>query len=530
MSLTFPSVAIQTNLTFTAKRWGQFPTISFTNGATAGSEVVSVDSSLNVTVQIASGVSTMAQVKTAVDATAGSANGLSAGDLVSVAVTSGHETDAVVTVKNAALAGGTALASARLTIGHLVYTAVTGGTGGNSIRVKYTSGSSLSVSVSSNDITVQLKNDGSSTNALIKAAIAASSPANALVTTASDGLAMSFVPTVAMAASFLSLTGGTAAVAPSKILQDLTFASDKTGTTDNGKTITYSTGATAGAEVVTVDASGNASIQIQNGVSTATQIKAACDASAAMNGVKASGTATITSFAAMHLTKAAGSITYGVPVATDTVIVAGTTFTCVAAAPGANEFSSISELTALIDALATVDATDNGTIITIVAHTAGTAGNAITLALGTNTGTLAISGALLTGGINAATVNVNGTTLVESTDFNAVSSNNQTATNLAAAIDALSLVAAGAVGAVVTVTADAVSSAGNSYVFTKTGSGLTLSGTGTLAGGVDGYNVTISGTGSTAQKTVNAAPMTGAVAGTQPASPNEPPFRVTVVS
>ncbi len=63
----------------------------------------------------------------------------------------------------------------------------------------------------------------------------------------------------------------------------------------------------------------------------------------------------------------------------------------------------------------------------------------------------------------------------------------------------------------VTVTADSVSSAGNSYVFTKTGSGFTISGTGTLSGGIDGLNVTVSGTGSTAQKTVNGATMTGAV-------------------
>lgn len=282
---TYPTVVVQTYMTFTARRWGQFPTISFTNGATAGSEIVSVDSSLNITVQIASGTSTMLQIKTAIDATAGSATGLSAGDLVSLVITGGHNSDAVVTVDGAALAGGTAASKAFLTIGHLVYTAHTAGTAGNSIRVKYTSGGSLSVSVSSNDITVQLKNDGSSTNALIAAAVAASGPAAALVDTASDGLATSFVPTVAMASAFLSLAGGTAAVAPSVIVQDLTFASSTTGTANNGKTITYTTGATAGAEVVTVS-NGNVSIQIQNGVSTATQIKAACDGTGAFTAIR----------------------------------------------------------------------------------------------------------------------------------------------------------------------------------------------------------------------------------------------------
>lgn len=275
---TYPTVAIFSFLTFTAKRWGQFPTISFTNGAIAGSEVVSVDSSLNITVQIQSGVSTNLQIKTAIDATAGSATGLSAGDLVSVAITGGHSSDAQVTVKNAALAGGTAVATASLTVGHLVYTAVTAGTAGNSVRIKYTSGGSLSVSVSSNDITVQLKNDGSSTNALIKAAIAGSGAAAALVTTSSDGLALSYVPDVSAAAAFRNLVGGTAAVVASVILQDLTYTSVATGTSKNGKTISYTIGAVAGSEVVAVDGSGNVSVQIQNGVSTATQIKAALDA------------------------------------------------------------------------------------------------------------------------------------------------------------------------------------------------------------------------------------------------------------
>jgi len=152
-------------------------------------------------------------------------------------------------------------------------------------------------------------------------------------------------------------------------------------------------------------------------------------------------------------------------------------------------------------------------VITVTAHVAGSAGNALATVT-SSAPAVSVQQALLAGGIDAATVNVNGTTLVESTDFNAVTSNNQTATNLAAAIDALALVNAPApAAAVITVSADAVSSAGNAYVFSKTGSGLTLSGTGHLAGGVDGLNVTISGTAGTAQKTVNAAAMTGAVSG-----------------
>lgn len=274
MAQTFASVVVQTYLTFTARRWAQTPTISFTNGATAGSEVVTVDSSLNINVQIQSGVSTMLQIKTAIDATAGSLNGLSAGDLVSTAITAGHNSDAVVTVKSAFLTGGVAVASARLAIGHLIFTAVTAGTAGNNVRIKYTSGGSLSVSVSTNDITIQLKNDGSSTNALIKAAVDGTPAAAALVTVASDGLAMSFVPTTAMALAFTNLAGGVAAAAAVVVLQDLTFTAPATGVAGNAVSITYTTGATAGSEVVTVNGSA-VTVQISNGVSTATQIRTA---------------------------------------------------------------------------------------------------------------------------------------------------------------------------------------------------------------------------------------------------------------
>lgn len=81
---TYPTVLFQ-GITFTAKQWGKFPTISFTTGATAGSEVVTVNATLtSITVQIATGVSTTAQVIAAIQATSPSLNGNSAGDLVSM--------------------------------------------------------------------------------------------------------------------------------------------------------------------------------------------------------------------------------------------------------------------------------------------------------------------------------------------------------------------------------------------------------------------------------------------------------------
>lgn len=101
---------------------------------------------------------------------------------------------------------------------------------------------------------------------------------------------------------------------------------------------------------------------------------------------------------------ATGTVTYGAPNNGDTITVGGTVFTK-AAAPSPTEFSTIAELTALIAALASVNASDNGAVITITAATAGVAGNAITLS---KTGAaLTLSGATLTGG--AAAVAATGT-------------------------------------------------------------------------------------------------------------------------
>lgn len=69
-------------------------------------------------------------------------------------------------------------------------------------------------------------------------------------------------------------------VAASLVLQDLTYTAVLRGTAGNSITVAYTAGGTAGAEVVTV--TGNAiSVQIQDGVSTATQVRTAINASAA---------------------------------------------------------------------------------------------------------------------------------------------------------------------------------------------------------------------------------------------------------
>ena len=132
--------------------------------------------------------------------------------------------------------------------------------------------------------------------------------------------------------------------------------------------------------------------------------------------------------------------------------------------------------------------------VTVTAATAGEAGNSIDLATSDATNA-PVSGATLTGGQDHASFTLNGTTVVQGTDFNAASDNDTTASNLATALDAATNVSAAAVGAVVTATADARGTTANAYVFTQdvTG-GSSISGSGTLAGGVNGDTVLVDGT------------------------------------
>lgn len=84
-----------------------------------------------------------------------------------------------------------------------------------------------------------------------------------------------------------------------------------------------------------------------------------------------------------------------------------------------------------------------------------------------------------------ATLTVAGTALVEGVDWTAAVSNNATATSLASAINALALVNAAAIGAVITITAATPGSAGNSLALVTTDAvNLTISGA-TLSGGAD---------------------------------------------
>jgi len=103
----------------------------------------------------------------------------------------------------------------------------------------------------------------------------------------------------------------------------------------------------------------------------------------------------------MAATAAFGSVTYGSPANTDTIVVNGTTFTKDTTGNGTTTFSTIGELNTLISGLASISSTSNGTVISIVADTPGTAGNSITL---DKTGSaLTLSAANLTGGSAAST-------------------------------------------------------------------------------------------------------------------------------
>lgn len=541
----YASVVIQ-DLTYTAKAYNPGLTITYTNTGTAGSEVVTVSVAStgvkNISIAIESGVSTATQIRAAVIAHT------EANSLVTCTV-SGTGSTVQLSAVSAPLAGGAAVATATGTFGDLVVTAVTAGTAGNDVRFRYTSGATAGsevVSVSTNDISVQIAN-GVSTLAQIRTAIANSGAAAALVTTASSGASAAKAQLTANAASYTNLTGGVAAAAPEVVVQDLTFAGDATGASLNGKTVTYEDSATAGAETVTVT-SGDVVVGIESGVSTATQVKTALDASATFNGVAATGTITVTQraqlrltkasgtidtavgYASLHLTKASGTVTYGSPdvltaaqrdvVVEDytksiqatatpsgtitygapsdgsTVVVTGPgggpyTFTKVAADPEANQFASIAQLTSLLQTISGIDASDDATTITLMVETAGTGPNAWTV---TGTSSYVALSITFSGGQNHTTVTVNGTPLVQGTDWTAETDNDVTATNLAAAITGVTGVDASAAADTVTVVAATAGTAGNSITLaTSDAAAVSVAGA-TLAGGLAASTVTVAGT------------------------------------
>lgn len=225
--------------------------------------------------------------------------------------------------------------------------------------------------------------------------------------------------------------------------------------------------------------------------------------------------------------RAHAEITYGVPVGADyaeaTVTVVDYTKAILAAATGTITIVDYTQLAGVavtvggetftegVDWTAAVsnDATatslalaiDGGTqgasavsaVVTVTAGTSGAAGNAIALS-STDVVNLTLSGATLTGGQDNLTINVDGNALVQGTDFTAETSNAVTATNIAAAIDALSGINAVADGVIVTIADDARGTAGNARTLTTSSTAAATVSGATFSGGVDGDTVVVDGT------------------------------------
>jgi hypothetical protein len=112
MSYTFPSVTIN-YMTFTAKRFGQSPTITYDTTdltVTAGHEVVIVADDLSdITIKIEDLTSNNAQIKAAILASDRTVQSLMARDLVDIAITSGHTADANTAVAASSMTGGSSV-------------------------------------------------------------------------------------------------------------------------------------------------------------------------------------------------------------------------------------------------------------------------------------------------------------------------------------------------------------------------------------------------------------------------------------
>lgn len=215
---------------------------------------------------------------------------------------------------------------------------------------------------------------------------------------------------------------------------------------------------------------------------------------ASMNEAAATGTITISAYLTMKLTAATGTITI-----TDYTELAGVSFTI-----GGNTYTegihfvaagdngtTATNLAAVIDIDAEFGAAAVAAAITITAATGGVAGNSIGISTDALAG-VTLSGATLAGGYDNASLVVDGVTYIAGTDFTVETSNDVTATNLAAAIDTDAQGAA-AITNVVTVTAATAGTAGNAIDMSAASeTGFALSGA-TLTGGLDYAEITVDG-------------------------------------
>jgi len=251
---------------------------------------------------------------------------------------------------------------------------------------------------------------------------------------------------------------------------------------------------TIGAEVLTEGVDFNAET---NNNTTATNLAAAIDALADVSAVAVGAVVTITAVAAgragnaitlstdatagytMPESHLLGGLDHATITVGASVLVQGTDFTA-----ETNNNTTATNIAAAIDALVPFVSSAVTNDVSIEAAAVGTAGNAALSATWDNmtVAALTLSGSTLTGGLAEGTVVVGATTLTQGSDFDAETSNTVTATNIAAAIDALAGIASAAVGALITNTASAAGEAGNIVITTNASDALTIT---AMSGGAD---------------------------------------------
>ncbi len=105
---TYPFAVIN-HVTYTALRWGQFPTITYDTSnedVTAGHEIVQVADDLSdITIFIEDGVSTNANIKAAILASDTTVQSLYARNLISAVIAGGHTADTNTDVSATDLTG-----------------------------------------------------------------------------------------------------------------------------------------------------------------------------------------------------------------------------------------------------------------------------------------------------------------------------------------------------------------------------------------------------------------------------------------
>ena len=147
MSTTYANVTIQ-DLKFTEKSLGLNVKITYVSDRVgAGASIETREKGEHVIeVHMDPALTTAAEIKAAVEAHP------QANSWVAVTVT-GSASNVQLSVVEAPLAGGAAVATASASFGPILFTAIASGTAGNSVRVQYADAEAIDVTVAGNDIT-----------------------------------------------------------------------------------------------------------------------------------------------------------------------------------------------------------------------------------------------------------------------------------------------------------------------------------------------------------------------------------------